>query len=423
MQSFTQHILSEAAGRPGKNLHLEHIEDEILNFGVPGGRAAINFIQSLRDMFAGQSKGKVDISVKWDGAPAIFAGTDPEDGKFFVGTKGVFAKNPKLVKSKSDLDKHGYSGGLRDKLQIALANLPAIGIKGVLQGDMMFTQSDLEKTAIGGEDYLTFQPNTIVYAVPAKSQFAKTIKSANMGVVWHTTYSGGKTLADMKASFGASVSGLKKTKNVWFEDASYRDVSGTMLFTQKETATITRYLSRAGKVFQKINSRSLQSFLDVQKTLEGGSAAGASFKTYNNTLVRAGEKVKDPRTHTRGYSKYFEEWWKAKQIGSVKQEKTKKQKEKLMKEYLRVFRQTESTVRQVVEYQSHILDAKHLIVNKLDTGARRMAKTFIKTKTGYKVTPDEGYVVVDRLKGNAVKLVDRLEFSYNNFTAQKSWDK
>jgi len=422
MRSFNQHILSEGAA-PGKNLHLEHIEDEILNFGVPGGRAAINFIRSLRDMFSGQSTGKVDISVKWDGAPAIFAGTDPEDGKFFVGTKGVFAKNPKLVKSKSDLDKYGYSGGLREKLEIALANLPAIGIKGVLQGDMMFTQSDLENTTIDDEDYITFQPNTIVYAVPANSKFAKTIKSTKMGVVWHTTYSGGKTLADMKASFGASVSGLKKTKNVWFEDASYRDVSGTMLFTQKETTTITRHLSRAGKVFQKINSRSLQSFLDVQKTLEGGSAAGASFKTYNNTLVRAGEKVNDPRAHTRGYSKYFEEWWKAKQIGSVKQEKTKKQKEKLMKEYLRVFRQTESTVRQVVEYQSHILDAKHLIVNKLDTGARRMAKTFIKTKTGYKVTPDEGYVVVDRLEGNAVKLVDRLEFSYNNFSAIKNWDK
>lgn len=422
MRSFTQHLLDEAAS-PGKNLHLEHIEDEILNFGVPGGRAAINFIQSLRDMFAGEATGKVDISVKWDGAPAIFAGIDPVDGKFFVGTKGVFVNNPKLIKSKSDLDKHGYSGGLRDKLQIALATLPAIGIKGVLQGDMMFIQSELEKTTIGDEDYITFQPNTIVYAVPADSDFAKRIKAAKLGVVWHTTYSGGKTLADMKASFGASVSGLKKTKNVWFEDASYRDVSGTMLFTQKETTAITRHLSRAGKVFQKINSRSLQSFLDVQKTLEGGTAAGGSFKTYNNTLVRAGEKVKDPRAHTRGYSKYFEEWWKLRQIGSVKQEKNKKQKEKLMKEYLRVFRQTESTIRQVVEFQSHILDAKNLIVNKLDTGARRLAKTFIKTKTGYKVTPDEGYVVVDKLKGNAVKLVDRLEFSYNNFSAIKNWDK
>ena len=277
MQSFTQHILSEAT-TAGKNLHLEHIEDEIINFGVAGGRAAINFIQSLRDMFAGQSKGKVNISVKWDGAPAIFAGIDPTDGKFFVGTKGVFANNPKLVKSNADLDKHGYSGGLRDKLQIALANLPAIGIKGVLQGDMMFTQSDLETTSIGGEDYITFQPNTIVYAVPSDSQFAKTIKAAKMGVVWHTTYSGGKVLADMKASFGASVSGLKKTKNVWFEDASYRDVSGTMLFTQKETTTITRHLSRAGKVFQRINSRALQNFLDVQKTLEGGSAAGSRLR-------------------------------------------------------------------------------------------------------------------------------------------------
>jgi len=288
---------------------------------------------------------------------------------------------------------------------------------------MMFIQSDLEKTTIGDEDYITFQPNTIIYAVSSNSDLAKTIKSAKIGIVWHTTYSGGKTLADMKASFGASVSGLKKTKNVWFEDASYRDVSGTMLFTKKETVEITRHLSRAGKVLQKINSRNLKSFVDMQNTLEGSTAAGGSFKTYNNTLVRAGEKVKDARAHTRGYAKYFEEWWTLRQIGSVKQEKNKKQKEKIMKEYLRVFRQTEATIRQVVEFQSHILDAKQLLVNKLDTGARRMTKTFIKTKTGYKVTPDEGYVVVDRLKGNAVKLVDRLEFSYNNFSAIKNWDK
>ena len=421
MRSFTQHILSEAAAA-GKNLHLEHIEDEILNFGVPGGRAAINFLQSLRDMFAGESKGRVDISVKWDGAPAVFVGTDPEDGKFFVGTKGVFAKNPKLVKSNADLDKHGYSGGLRDKLALAFKHLSSLGIKDVLQGDMMFTQSDLETNTIGGQDFLTFQPNTIVYAVPTNTPFAKRIKAAKLGVVWHTTYSGGNTLADMSASFGVNISGLSRSKNVWFDDASYKDVSGTMLFTKKETAEITRYLSRAGKVFQKINSRSLQNFLDMQEKLSG-SAIGSSFKTYHNTKVRAGEKVTDARAHTRGYLKYFEEWWKTNQISKVKQEKTKKQKEALMKEHLRVIRRTEGTIRQVVEFQGHVIDAKQFIVIKLDTGAKRMTKTFIKTKTGYKVTPDEGYVVVDRMKGNAVKLVDRLEFSYNNFTAVKSWDK
>ena len=418
MKSLNQYI--EEAASPGKNLHLEHIEDEILNFGVPGGRAAINFIQSLRDMFAGQSKAKVDISVKWDGAPAIFAGIDPEDGKFFVGTKGVFNKNPKLVKAPADVK--NFSAGLQDKLTLAYNHLSKLGIKNVIQGDMMFTQADLEKTSIGDEEYITFQPNTIVYAVPANSQFAQRIKSAKIGVVWHTTYTGGNTLADMSASFGADVSGLKRSKNVWFDDASYRDVSGKMLFTQKETTEITRYLSRAGKVFQKIDSRALKNFLDMQDKL-AGSAVGSSFKTYNNTKVRAGEKVTDPRAHARGYAKYFEEWWRTKQIDVAKQEKTKKLKEKIMKEHLRVIRQTAPTIRQVVEYQGHILDAKHFIVNKLDTGARRLAKTFIKTKTGYKVTPDEGYVVVDRMKGNAVKLVDRLEFSYNNFTAVKNWDK
>ena len=107
---------------------------------------------------------------------------------------------------------------------------------------------------------------------------------------------------------------------------------------------------------------------------------------------------------------YFKTYWTEKQINKVKSPAAKAQKTKLMNEYLRVIRHTESTIRQVVEYQGHILDAKNFITKKLDTGARRMAKTFIKTKTGFKVTPDEGYVVVDRLKGNAVKLVDRLEF-------------
>ena len=421
MKTFTQHFLNEAAA-PGKNLHLEHIEDEIINFGVPGGRAAINFIQSLRDMFAGEARSPVDISVKWDGAPAIFAGIDPEDEKFFVGTKGVFAKNPKLVKSTADLDKHGYSGGLRDKLQIALKELPKLGFKGVLQGDMMFTQSDLETTTIGDEDYITFQPNTIVYAIPVGSPLAKQIKAAKLGVVWHTTYSGGKVLADMKASFGADVSGFRKSKNVWYDDATYRDVSGKMLFTKKDTTEITRYLSRAGTVFQRINARGLKRFLDMQASL-AGAAVGSSFKTYSNTKVRAGEKVTDSRSHARGYARYFEDWWKTNQIDKVKQAATKKQKTALMNQHLRVIRQSQATLIQVIEFQGHILDAKEFIVNKLDTGARRLARTFIKTKNGYKVTPDEGYVVVDRLKGSAVKLVDRLEFSYNNFTAIKNWDK
>ena len=82
-------FLTEAAG---KNLHLEHLEDEILNFGIAGGRSAINFLQALRDMFAGKTGSGMNVTVKWDGAPAVFAGPHPETGKFFVATKSLFRK-------------------------------------------------------------------------------------------------------------------------------------------------------------------------------------------------------------------------------------------------------------------------------------------------------------------------------------------
>ena len=420
LRSFLSEELLDEAAAAGKNLHLEHIEDEILNFGVKGGRASINFLQELRNMLAGNSTKKVNVTVKWDGAPAIFAGTDPEDGKFFVGTKGVFAKNPKTVKTMADLDTYGYSGGLRDKLILALKEMPKLGINGVLQGDMMFSSDDLETKTIDGQEYITFQPNTIVYAIPTGSDLAKTIQKAKMGIIFHTTYEGGPTLADMTASFGANVSGLRSTPSVWFDNADYQDVSGKVLFTDKETTELTRYLSRAGTVFQKIDSRSLDNFIRAQSQL--ASAAGSSFKTYNNSFIRAGKAIKDPRKHAMDYLRYFEDWWQTKMIAKVKTEAAKEAKRQKMKEHMRIIQKNLKTIQQITEFQIHLVDAKSMIVKKLNSGAGAM-KTFVQTPTGFKVVGDEGYVAVDRLGKNAVKLVDRLEFSYNNFTAQKNWSK
>ena len=225
MLNFREYLVEA----PGKNLHLEHIEDEILNNGVEGGRAAINFIQSLRDMLAGTSKTSVNMSVKWDGAPAIFAGIDPSDGQFFVAKKSVFNKDPILYKKESDIDLQGYLG---EMFKVALAELSKLGIKNVLQGDLMFTD-DVETTTIDGEKYYTFQPNTIVYAVPVSSDLGKTISKSKIGIVWHTTYSGG-TLADMQASFGADIRGLKKPSTVWMDDATYKDVSGKATYKRRD---------------------------------------------------------------------------------------------------------------------------------------------------------------------------------------------
>ena len=154
-------FLTEA--KENKNVHLEHIEDEMLNRGVTGAREAINFLRSLRDMLAGHSQSHVNVTTKWDGAPAIFCGINPENGQFFVGTKGVFNANPKLNYTDADIDKNHPSGGLNEKLKVALRYLPKLGIKGVLQGDMMFTKGDIDKQVIDGQSYITFQPNVITF--------------------------------------------------------------------------------------------------------------------------------------------------------------------------------------------------------------------------------------------------------------------
>ena len=269
--------------KAGKNLHLEHLEDEILNFGVDGGRAAINFLRSLRDMLAGSTRSSVNMTVKWDGAPAIFAGIEPETGDFFVAKKSVFNVNPKLYKTDADID-DDLSGNLNEKFKVALAELPKLGIKGVLQGDLMFTD-DIETDTIDGTKYYTFQPNTIVYAVPVNSDLGKQMNRAKMGIVWHTTYTG-KKLQDMKASFGADISELNKVPSVWMDDATYKDVSGKATFTEKETEAITAILSQTGRTFNKINGPKLRAFLRFQDSLTG-TLDGASLNTYNISKVHA----------------------------------------------------------------------------------------------------------------------------------------
>ena len=408
-------ILTEDKG--GKNLHLEHLEDEIINFGVDGGRAAINFLRSLRDMLAGASRSSVNMTVKWDGAPAIFAGVDPSDGKFFVAKKSVFNVTPKLYKTNGEID-DDLSGTLNAKFKVALQEFSKLGIKGVLQGDLMFTD-DISTETIDGEKYYTFQPNTIVYAAPVNSDLGRTFARAKIGVVWHTTYTG-KELQNMKASFGANISGLKKTSSVWMDDATYKDTSGKSTFTEKETEKVTNVLSQVGKTFQKINAGQLRSFLKLQDSMTG-ALVGASLKTYNNSKVRVGEIIKNPSEHARGYEQWVFDSIQ-KQIDKVKSDAGKKKYLNIQKEYVREVKKHTRNLVYIITFQNLLVDAKMQIVKKLNS-VKGLTDTFIKTSNGFKVTNPEGYVAIDRVSGGAVKLVDRMEFSFNNFTAIKAWDK
>jgi len=406
---FTEYLTE---GKEGKNVHLEHIEDQVLNRGVNGAREAINFLQSLRNMLAGRSDSKVNITTKWDGAPAIFCGINPENGKFFVGTKSIFNKNAKLNYTENDIDANHPSGGLNDKLKVALRYLPKLGIKGILQGDMMFTKGDIKKETIEGESYVTFQPNTIVYAVPTNSKLAQTMLAAQIGVVFHTSYTGRK-MEDMKASFNIDVGRLSITKDVWFRDASFTDASGSATFTEEETKDITSILSLAGRTFQSINSLVLNRISVSESIL-------TYIKTFNNTKVREGKKIANTQSHTTELIRWVEAKLN-KDISDAKKAETKAKRTKEKTEMLRFFRTNAQQLKLIFDLQNYLVDAKLMIIRKLET--IKSIGTFVRTDNGFKVTSPEGFVAVSKLTGGALKLVDRLEFSQANFNAAKNWSK
>ena len=394
-----------------KNTHMTHIEDKVLYGGVDGTRQAILALRSLRDMLAGVKDG--NVSVKWDGAPAIFAGTDPRDGKFFVAKKGIFNVSPKVYKTNSDID-DDTSGDLNAKLKAALKYLPDLGIKGVVQGDFLFDTSDVKTKKIRGKSYITFHPNTIVYAIPAGTQAAKKVRAAKIGIVWHTTYTGNK-FENMKASYGVDTSKFRDSKNVWSQDAMLRDMT-QFTMTKKDTEEVNANLSNAGRIFNKISGTTL-------RTLEGNQNLAQTIETFNNTYVRKGQVIGNTKTHVEKLIRYIQQKFQ-KEIDKRKSEKGKTAQQQKLNEILKFFSpQNKISLQMMFELQKSIVLAKLKLINILNK--LNSTETFLKTRDGYKVTGQEGYVAIDKLGGDAVKIVDRMEFSYANFSPDilKGWDK
>jgi len=231
--------------------------------------------------------------------------------------------------------------------------------------------------------------------------------------VFHTSYTG-KTMADMKASFNIDIKNLSTTKDIWFRDAYFVDASGTALFTKSETNEITAVLADAGRLFQTINPLTLNRIAASDTIL-------TYIKTFNNTKVRAGEAIKDTSKHTVELIKWVEDKLN-KEILAAKLEKTKLKKQQEKNELMRFFRGSSSDLKKIFDLQNDIVETKNLIIKKLQQ-IKQVTGSFLRTDNGFKVTNPEGFVAVDKLKGNAVKLVDRLEFSLANFTAAKNWSK
>ena len=406
MYSFKQYL------NESKNTHLEHLEDEIINNGYQGGVNAVEFLKSLRNMLVGSSGRKVNVSVKWDGAPAVICGVNPENGKFFVGSKSVFNVTPKINYTPADIRKN-HKGGLVDKLIVALKELKKLNIKGVVQGDFLYTPDEIKTATIRGEKVITFTPNTITYAIPSDSNLANRILKSKMGIIFHTSYTGRK-MSDLKANFGVNISRFSKTPAVFFDDAGYKDTSGSSTFTELESDQYDALLRMAMGSISKSKG-----VLNLMKRQTNLLSVGARLKIFFNDFIRKGQTIAGVKKLQTQFRTYY---------SKVLNDEINKRKTKSAKD--RFTAQKEEGLKFIDKYEDQIYFAiasyvtlqrtKNYLVNKMNQ--IKSIGTFIQKGNGFEVTNPEGYVAVDRL-GNAVKLVDRLEFSTANFTVSKNWIK
>ena len=391
-----------------KNTHLEHLEDDIINRGATGGENAVNFLKAVRNMLAGSGKG-TNMTVKWDGAPAIICGINPENGKFFVGTKSVFNVTPKINYTTRDIAKN-HSGAVADKLRVCLANLSRLNIKGILQGDLLFTTGDLKAINIDGEKMVSFTPNTITYAVPMSSDLGRKIVKAKMGIVFHTQYSG-KSMKSLSASFG-TVRG-SSNRNIFLASAAYK--STAVMFDKSELSRFDAQIRMAeGSLRKAAPILNLMS-----KNISDELSVGYRLKTYFNYYIKNSNAGMDKvATMQKQFRDYYENYINM-EIDNRKTPRGKERFIKAKKDNLQFIDRNRTALYFAIASHITLGNAKNTLLQKMNQ--IQSIGNFIRTSKGYRVTAPEGYVAVDNVAG-AVKLVDRLEFSRQNFTMPKGWN-
>ena len=387
--------------------HLEHLEDEMLNYGVEGCIASVNFLKELRKML-GCDNSTGFMQTKWDGAPSVVCGTDPNSGMFFVGTKSVFAQNSKACYRDADVDLY-YEGDLAEKLKYSLKYFSTLGIQGIVQGDLLFT-TDVKRETVNGEKLYTFTPNTITYGIPVDHPIGVATSKAKIGVVFHTHYRG-TDFQTMQAVAGAKVKGSIEVLSVDNDTPMDRvglNHSEEMLF-DKYVANIEKMCAASGD------------FLDELTTLSGtaGDAkwhVSSYLKQFFNSQIKNQKSITNTTKALEDLTNFYHS--KVKPLADkIKTPKTQVAKKKLIYDSENYLINNATKFKSMLGLYKEIQEIKQFVIDKLDK--LETFKTFVQTDTGYKVTGPEGYVL--HKDGDMIKFVNRLEFSYNNFTVAKKW--
>ncbi len=399
-------ILQEAEGT-GVIHHLTHLEELILKGQKQGLDTAIAFINELTNVLDGNVDTKVFTTVKYDGAPAIIAGYNPENNRFFVGTKGAGAKTPKLCYTPQDITTYyGDKLGLAEKLSLALTYLPNVIKQNMYQGDFMFDKSTLRELTHEGEKLITFKPNTITYAVEADSELGNKINNSQIGIVFHTRLTG-PSIRDAKQSPDVSISEFNQSKDVWFDDAKFKDMSGLVSLTDSEKSLIESNLQSAQSSSKVINWVNLPPTFYIEAN------------TFINVLIRKGEFVGDLDKNFDEFIQWYDDRMEAdiNKPGKYKTEATREKKRESKNKTIQFYKQHKLSIINIFNITQKLAEIKNIFIEKYGNAVK--SRQFIAQPDGtLKVTKPEGFVAVDRI-GNSIKLVDRLEFSRANFAVSK----
>ena len=394
-----------------KRTHLEHIEDIIITDGYVGGQAVLEYFRGLLLTLKGTSSEAMSVSVKWDGAPAVVCGTNPDNGQFFVGTKSVFAQAAKINYTKKDIARNHGTDELGQKLLKCLVHLKKLNIQGVVQGDLLYTDEDITRKNIDGKPHLTFTPNTITYAVPEGSELSKQIDRAKVGIIFHTTYVG-DTLAGMNAQGGADVSSFAQSPDVFFDNATYKDVSGSAKFTDDETKQFYNSIEKLETLLNGVPR-------DLASVLGQNNDFVPMFQMYINAMVKQGKLPSNVNQFLQGFKKFYADRMQQ-QMSGLKAQKALQLRQDKIKQMPVFLNRAKKPLQAMLTFYKAVQQMKMFVLKKMN---QAMAiGSFSQTDNGLEVTEPEGFVAVDK-SGNAVKLVDRLGFSRRNLTAVSKFKK
>jgi hypothetical protein len=392
MKTFTRFIYEQTEEQGGKPLkHLTHVEDHIIHSGNEGVKKAADVLDDVHNSLMGK-KNSTKVSTKYDGAPSVVFGYHPKNGRFFVGTKSAFNKNPKLNYTDKDIEaNHGHAPGLVSKLKSALKHLPKIAPKhGVYQGDLMHTKEDIKKH---GKE-LSFTPNTITYHTPADSAHGKAIQHSKLGVVVHTKYEGKGDLEHMNATPHVDRENFNHHPDVHNVDPTIKADSSH--YTPKEQQKYHEAMNKAKDTYRDMDHSALDKLKGHEINLEA----------HVNDMVRKGNMPS-----TSGYIKHISDKGN-KEIDNVKTEKSKQQKREKLNDNIKHISDNKKHFDKALELHKHLQTAKDVL-----TGVMAKNQEFGHTIGGAKTGP-EGAVAVTK-NGDMSKFVDRKQFSRQNFLAGK----